>query len=179
VAPRLTVDLTEDLSSDDRAAIIELCIEAHQEEGFKELFTLVPSGGLHFRAFDHDRLVSHAMATTRWLQPEGHPLLKTAYVDAVSTLPASQGLGYASAVMRRLASEVDPLYAIGCLETDRESFYARLGWETWRGPLAGRGDQGLVATPDQRGVMVLRLSQTPELDLDSGMTIECQPNRIW
>jgi hypothetical protein len=45
-----------------------------------------------------------------------------------------------------------------------ERFYSRLGWETWRGSLAGRSDDGLVPAPDQRGVMGLRLSRTPGLD---------------
>jgi aminoglycoside 2'-N-acetyltransferase I len=170
---------TEDLSEETRAAIIQLCVAAHQEENFKNLFEYVPSGGWHFLARHEDTLVSHAMVTTRWLQPDGYPLFKTAYVDAVATLPAYQGQGFGSAVMRRLADEIDARYVIACLETDKEGFYERLGWQTWRGPLAGRGENGLVPTPGQNGIMVLRLSQTPLLDFDSMLTIECQPGRIW
>ena len=125
-------------------------------------------------------LVSHAVATTRWAQPARQPPLRTAYVDAVSTLPSYQGLGYASAVMRRLADDIDGHFAIGCLQTDRDGFYGRLGWELWRGPLAGRRvDGSLVPAPDQTGVMVLRLANTPELDLGAMLTIECQPSRNW
>ena len=170
---------TEDLPEETRTAIIELCVAAHQEDDFKNLFKYVPSGGWHFLAYSEDQLISHAMVTTRWLQPQGHPLLKTAYIDAVSTLPEYQGQGYGSAVMRRLVAEMDAEYGIACLETDREGFYERLGWQTWRGPLAGRKEGGLVPTPEQHGVMVLRLSQTPALDFDSMLTIECQPGRIW
>lgn len=170
---------TEDLSTDTRAAIIQVCIAAHQEEDFKNLFTYVPSGGWHFLAYHDDQLVSHAMVTTRWLQPEGQPLLKTAYVDAVATLPAYQGRGYGSTVLRQLANDIDSQYVIACLETDREAFYERLGWQTWRGPLAGRGEQGLIPTPEQHGIMILRLSQTPPLNLAAMLTIECQTGRIW
>ena len=106
--------------------------------------------------------------------------VEEAYVDAVATLPSYEGRGYASAVMRRLTDDVDRDFAIGCLETGRVGFYRRLGWELWRGPLAGRRTDGsLVATPDQTGIMVLRLTSTPALDLDAMLTIECQPNRIW
>jgi len=164
---------------DTRAEIIKVCVAAHQEEDFKNLFSYVPSGGWHFLANRDKQLISHAMVTTRWLQPEGYPLLKTAYVDAVSTLPSYQGQGYGSAVMRQLAKDIDSDYVIACLETVRETFYERLGWQTWRGPLAGRGEQGLVPTPEQRGIMILRLSQTPNLDLDAMLTIECQTGRIW
>jgi aminoglycoside 2'-N-acetyltransferase I len=170
---------TEELGADTRNAIVDLCVLAHQEEDFKNLFSYVLSGGWHFLAFQGEQLVSHALVTTRWLQPEAQPLLKTAYIDAVATLPAAQGRGYGSTLMRHLASAIDGEYSIGCLETDRVEFYERLGWEVWRGPLAGRSDQGLIPTPEQKGIMVLRLLQTPVLNLDLTLTIECQDQRIW
>jgi aminoglycoside 2'-N-acetyltransferase I len=105
--------------------------------------------------------------------------LRTAYIDAVATLPAYQGRGHASALMRHLASRIDDEYVLACLETERVEFYERLGWELWRGPLAGRSEQGLIPTPEQKGIMILRLSQAPGLDLDSTLTIEAQDTRIW
>ena len=170
---------TEDLDPATRTAIIQVCVAAHQEVDFKNLFTYVRSGGLHLLAYHNRLLVSHALVTTRWLQPEGFQPLKTAYIDAVATLPAYQGQGYGSAVMRRVAEDIDREYIIACLETEKIGFYERLGWQSWRGPLAGRSDAGLIPTPEQRGIMILRLSQTPRLDLDSMLTIECQTGRIW
>lgn len=175
----MTSAKTEDWDATTRASIIQVCIAAHQEEDFKNLFAYVPSGGWHFLAYRDQQLVSHALVTTRWLQPAGQPVLKTAYVDAVATSPTYQGRGYGSTLMRQLASEIEHEYIIACLETERPAFYAQLGWELWRGPLAGRSEQGLIPTPEQRGIMVLRLPQTPILDLDQGLTIECQPGRIW
>jgi aminoglycoside 2'-N-acetyltransferase I len=171
---------TEDLDAGLRATVIRVCVESHADDDFERLFTDIPVGGLHVLGYDGSELVSHAVATTRWLQPAGHPPLATAYVDAVSTLPSHQGRGHATAVMRRLAREVAGDHAIACLETELAGFYERLGWEPWRGPLAGRHDDGtLVPTPEQSGVMVLRLPGTPVLDLDALLTIECQPRRIW
>jgi aminoglycoside 2'-N-acetyltransferase I len=170
---------TEELEADTRDAIINLCVLAHREEDFKNLFSYVPSGGWHFLGFQEEGLVSHALVTTRWLQPQGHPLLKTAYIDAVATLPIAQGRGHGSTLMRHLASSIESEYTIGCLETEVAGFYQPLGWELWRGPLAGRSEQGLIPTPKQKGIMVLRLSQTPALNLDSTLTIECQAERIW
>jgi aminoglycoside 2'-N-acetyltransferase I len=119
------------------------------------------------------------VATTRWLQTDGSPLLRTAFVDAVSTLPSHQRRGVGSSVMRRLASSIDD-YEVGCLQTDAAvTFSERLGWESWRGPLAGRTDDGLVPTREQHGVMVLRLPATPWLDLDALLTIERQASRYW
>ena len=170
---------TEELDAATRIAIIDVCVAAHEEEDFRNLFSYVPFGGLHFLGFEEEQLVSHAVVTSRWLQPEGHPELKTAYVDAVATLPSAQGRGHGGALMRSLASRIDNEYVIGCLETERIGFYEQAGWELWRGPLAGRSEQGLIPTPEQQGIMIIRLSRTPPLDLNSRLTIELQDNRIW
>jgi GNAT superfamily N-acetyltransferase len=170
---------TEDLDAITRCAVIDLCIEAHHNAAFSRLFEFIPSGGWHVLAYDGAALASHAVATLRWAQPSGLPPLATAYVDAVATRPHLEGRGFGSAAMRQLADDVDRDFAIGCLETERTGFYERLGWTTWRGPLAGRDGDALVPTPNQSGVMVLRLSRTPPLELDSLLTIECQRGRIW
>ena len=169
---------TEDLGPERRAAVIEVCVAAHESEEFRNLFSYIPSGGRHFLGYQDGELVSHAVVSSRGVQPAGERILRTAFVDAVSTLPAQQEQGHASAVMRRLAAEIDD-YEFGCLQTDVRGFYERLGWELWRGPLAGRSDDGLIPTPDQRRVMILRLRDTPSLDLDTSLTIEVQPTRIW
>jgi GNAT superfamily N-acetyltransferase len=162
-----------------RRAVVDLCVAAHEMDEFRDMFTkYFSSGARHFLAYDGDTLVSHAVVSTRGVQPEGLPILPTAFVDAVSTLPSRQDEGYGTATMQRVADSIGE-YKIGCLQTDRMSFYAHLGWQQWRGPLAGRSDDGLIPTPEQRGVMVLRLPSTPELDLDSLLTIERQPHRIW
>jgi len=174
----VTIFTTEELTPSQRNEIIEVCIAAHENEAFQNLFTFIASGGRHFLGHRGDELVSHAVVTTRWAQPEGQPELRTAYVDAVATHPTSQRQGHGSTVMEALVAAIDD-YEIACLQTDEPAFYERLGWEVWRGPLAGRGDNGLIPTPDQRGVMVRRLPSTPPLDLDARLTIECQPDRIW
>lgn len=168
---------TEDLSADTRASIIRLCVAAHHEADFENLFVYIPSGGIHVLAYRAHELVGHAVATTRWLQPEGLPVLRTAYVDAVATLPVYQGQGIGSQVMRHLVSAIAD-FEIGCLATDRVSFYAQVGWELWRGPLAGRVAAELVPTPDQTGIMIVRLARTPAVDLDSLLVIEAA-GRIW
>ena len=40
-------------------------------------------------------------------------------------------------------------------------------------------EQGLTPTPDQTGILILRLPPTPPLELDGTLSIECQPGRIW
>lgn len=174
----IVVAKTEEIDAGMREQVIRLCIAAHNEPSFTYLFEWVPAGGLHVMATLNGEVVGHAMATTRWLQPEGLPMLRTAYVDAVSTAPALQGQGIGSAVMRYLIEQLAG-YEVACLETDRPAFYERLGWQRWRGRKAGRDGERLVMTPDEQIVMVYALVQTPALNLADLLTIECQPGRIW
>lgn len=171
---------TAELDEARRKAIIRLCVEAHQEQDFENLFAYLPPDGLHFMAYLDERMVSHAVVTTRWMQAEGHPILKSAYVDAVSTAPDVQGRGYGSALMRHLAGFIGSDYEIGGLHTDdKVHFYEQVDWEVWRGTLAGRGENGeLTLTPDEKTIMILRLPRTPSLNLEGLLTIEIS-GRIW
>ena len=174
----IRVRRTRQLDAALRATIVELCTEAHGED-FSRLFFYLPTDGLHFIAYRDDQIVSHAVITTRWVQPERLPVLRTAYVDAVATLPAYQRRGYGSAVMHELIAHITD-YDLACLETDQVTFFERLGWQRWRGSCAGRAPDGkIIPTPDQQNIMILRLANTPPLDLDRLLTIETQTGRIW
>jgi aminoglycoside 2'-N-acetyltransferase I len=169
---------TRQLDAAMRAAIVELCTEAHGKD-FSRLFFYLPTDGLHFIAYRDDQIVSHAVITTRWVQPERLPILRTAYVEAVATLPGYQRRGYGSAVMRELTIHVGE-YNIACLAADRVTFFEQLGWQRWRGSRAGRAPDGsLIPTPAEQNIMILRLANTPPLDLDRLLTIEAQAGRIW
>jgi aminoglycoside 2'-N-acetyltransferase I len=168
---------TRQLDAIARATIVELCTAAHQAD-FSHLFYYLPADGLHFIAYLDEQIVSHAVVTTRWVQPEWRPMLRTAYVATVATLPAYQRRGHGRAVMRELVANISA-YDIACLKTDRTDFFERLGWERWRGPRAGRSGHELIPTPDQQNIMILRLAKTPPLDLDRLLTIEAQAGRIW
>src|SRR5437588_3308685 len=150
---------TEELNAETRASIIHVCRTAHQEDDFTHLFSYIPSGGIHVLAYWEHVLVSHAVATTRWLQPEGLPLLRTAYIDAVATLPAYQGQGIGSTLMRHLATVLSD-FEMACLQTERVSFYSRVGWEVCRGPLACRRNTARLSTPGHKRVMILRFAAT-------------------
>lgn len=175
----LQVRETRELDDAIRAEIIRMCEEAHESD-FQRLFNFVPPDGRHVLGYLGERLVAHAVRTTRWAQPEGLPPLKTAYIDAVTTQVEYQGQGLGSLVMLRIIEVVGKEdYQLSALETDKAGFYTRLGWEVWQGPLAGRGAQGLIPTPDARGnVLIHRLPNSPAFDIHGLLTIEEQ-GRIW
>src|SRR6478736_3988271 len=90
-----------------RQAVIDVCLAAHEIDEFRHMFTkYFASGARHFLAYDGETLVSHAVVSTRGVQPEGLPILRTAFVDAVSTLPSRQTQGHGSATMQRLAEHI-------------------------------------------------------------------------
>jgi aminoglycoside 2'-N-acetyltransferase I len=178
---RIDVAAAEGLNRAARAAIVSLC-EAAYGEDFSRLFEDFP-GSTHVLARDDSgALVSHAAWLTRWLQPAGLPLLRTAYIEAVATAPSCQRRGYATAVLRHAAGVLrsDEAWQLAALSPSDPAFYARLGWELWQGPLAIRRGDGVEVSPPDEQVMILRLPRTPaSLDLGSRLTAEWRPGELW
>ena len=166
------------LSPDVRAEIIALCTRAFGES-FDDLFDLVPPDSTHLLARLDGRLIGHACWMTRWLQVGDAPPLRTAYFDAVAIEPDLQGRGLGSRLVARLDQEIAG-YEIGCLSTERVSFYQRCGWELWRGPAFTRGSSGPVS-PTTDNVMIRRTAHTPPLplNLDAPLSIEPRGGSNW
>ena len=171
----IEVASSESLSPATYAALLALCNEAYEEE-LSALFATFISP-VHVMAYLGDTMVSHAMWVTRWLQPGTLPLLRTAYVEMVATAPAHQGRGFGTAVMQRLAAEIQD-FDLGGLSTGSHGFYARLGWQSWRGPLFIRTDTGLLPVPDD-SMMFLRLPKTPALDVTAPLSAEWRAGELW
>jgi aminoglycoside 2'-N-acetyltransferase I len=164
-----------ELGSDERAEIINLCTDAYEED-FAHLFASLP-GSTHLLGRLDGKIVTHAAWVTRWLEPQGQPLLRTAYVEAVATLPSYQGRGFGSSIMRELKNYILD-YELGALSPSEVGFYERLGWELWQGPLAIRKPAGIELTADEE-VMILRLPRTPELNLSALLTAEWRAGELW
>ena len=123
------------------------------------------------------RLLCHLMWVTRWLEPEGLRPLRTGYIELVATAPDARRRGFASALLTRLPSLLAD-FELAALSPAAHSLYRRLGWQSWRGPLAVRKDGQLIATPDEE-VMVLPLPRTPALNLDASLSVEWRPGEVW
>ncbi len=169
------------LSHPARTEIIDLCESAYGED-FARLFELLP-GATHMLGRDpRGVLVSHAAWITRWLQPAGLPVLRTAYIEAVATAPDRQGQGFATTTLRRVGEilRTELTWELAALSPSEQGFYVRLGWELWRGPLAIRRSQSLEDTPPEERVMILRLPGTPpSLDTTSLLTAEWRLGELW
>jgi aminoglycoside 2'-N-acetyltransferase I len=166
-----------DLSIKEYSEILTLCTKAYGR-AYKP-FLASFHNPTHVLGRIQGKLVSHALWVTRWLQNGKSPILQTAFVEAVATDELYLRKGYAYAVMRRLADEIKD-YDIGGLCTGRSfDLYSRLGWQLWRGPLFIRTSDGLIATPEEKGVMVLPLPKTPPLDLGATLSAEWREGELW
>jgi aminoglycoside 2'-N-acetyltransferase I len=172
---KLEVVHADQLAVDRLAAIHTLCQRAYQED-VEPLFRTF-QGATHVIGFLGARIVSHALWVTRWLQPGAHPYLRTAYVEMVATEPQFQRRGFATAVMRRLASAITD-FDVGGLCPAEPALYAQLGWVFWQGPLYIRAPQGLLPTPEE-SVMILSLPKTPVLDLTLPLSAEWREGELW
>jgi len=163
------------LTSEQVAEIHALCNRAYNAN-LEPLFQTFKDA-THVLGWWGSAIVSHAMWVTRWLQPGNQPPLRAAYVEMVATAPEFQRRGFATAVMRRLASTIHD-FEIGGLSPADPLLYAKLGWVFWQGPLFIRTQEGLISTPDG-SVMILQLSKTPPLDLTLGLSAEWREGELW
>lgn len=172
----ITVSPTRDLDEHTRTEIIDLCNAAFNQEGFNVLFQVVEGSTdpMHVLARLDGRLVGHGVWSTRRVWLEDGTELKTAYLDAVATLPSGQRRGIGSAVVRRITDEIRG-YDIGCLSTERISFYQHIGWELWTGERAVKTATGEIEPMTGDILMISRTVHTPPLDTNTRLTIEWRP----
>jgi aminoglycoside 2'-N-acetyltransferase I len=165
----------KDLLGEQRAEVLHLCSRAYDVdfEPFLQSF-LDPT---HVLAYIGGTLVSHALWITRWLEYDHSLMLHTAYVEAVATLPDYQNRGLGSKVMRTVQANIQD-FVLGALSPSDYHWYARLGWERWRGSLYIRTDHGEFPTPGDE-VMILRSPQTPMLDLQAPLSAEWREGELW
>ena len=172
---RVEVLHADRLASEQMAEIHALCNRAY-DANLEPLFQTF-TDTTHVIGWCGSAIVSHAMWVTRGLQPGNQPPLRTAYVEMVATEPQFQGRGFASAVMRRLASAIHD-FDLGGLSPAEPMLYTRLGWVFWQGPLFIRTEKGMIPTPDG-SVMILPLPRTPPLDLTLPLSAEWREGELW
>jgi len=166
---------TADVPPTTRTALLALCDAAYREP--IEPYLEAIGHGEHLLGMQGGVLVSHLMWVTRWLQPDGMPPLKTAYVELVATAPDAQDRGYATQLLEAFPNLVRD-HAVAALSPATDGLYSRLGWRYWRGPLAVRHEDGLVPTPDDR-IMILHLPRTPEMDDTRTLSVEWRSGEVW
>jgi aminoglycoside 2'-N-acetyltransferase I len=160
-----------------RQSLLELCSDAYDEDFTAYLQLLSPA--VHVFGWLEGELVSHVAWVERALHVDNAMTLKSAYIEAVATHPRHQRRGYAGAIL----TSIPPLlgeYDVAALAPSHASFYARLGWEKWQGPLTYLDPAGVEFPTPEEEVMIYRLPRTPaSLSLRSKLTTQWRPIEIW
>lgn len=165
------------LTPGEACALLNLSSRAFQEDYAP--FWRTYGNAVHVLLTARDQIVATACWLDRALQQEERPPLHTAYVEGVAVDPAHQGRGYGRALMSVITQQVWD-YELAALSTGACDFYARMGWEPWRGPTFVRTPTGPISTPDE-GVMILRTGRTPGW-LDPSAPLSCERRdapEIW
>lgn len=166
--------LTHDLRDDVRALVFAAFGERFSDDDWRHA-----AGGWRAILLDGATPVAHAAVVERDLDV-GSRSVRAGYVEAVATRPGSAGRGAGSVVMTSLAEVIRAQFEMGALSTSRRSFYARLGWESWRGPSSVRHGASVVRTPEEdAGLMVLRFGVSNDVDLTWPITCDTRTGDDW
>jgi aminoglycoside 2'-N-acetyltransferase I len=180
VESRIRVLTSDRLSSAEWTTLTDLCVAAFNEDWDGYWESIGP--GVHVIAEDAEgRAVGHAAIVERLLYP-GETTLSAGYVEAVAVAPELQGRGIGTQVMEEIDRMIDDAYELGALGTGSHGFYARLGWEVWRGPTWIRERDGsLHRSPDEDGDILVRLTPAtpPGLDLSLPLAVDWRPGEVW
>jgi aminoglycoside 2'-N-acetyltransferase I len=136
-------------------------------------------GGVHVWVSDPGGLISHGSFVERTLVLAGETL-RVGYVEAVATAAAHRRTGHAATVMKHIGELIRERLPLGALSTGSHDFYETLGWERWRGPTFVDGPRGRERTvDDDGGLMILRTSRSPRLDLDGEIVCDWRLGDVW
>jgi aminoglycoside 2'-N-acetyltransferase I len=175
--PTIHVVPAASLPSASLEEVLGICDRAYGED-LRPIFRTFELP-VHVLGVVDNHIVTHALWVTRWLASGTGAPMRTAYVEAVATEPRYQGRGYASTVMMRVIDAVTDFELAALSASDRgRSLYARLGWETWRGPLYIRNAADVIATPGE-SAMIHRLPATPFLDTTTALSAEWREGELW
>ena len=174
---------SDELTAIEVARLRELMRDAFADDehgGFTEDDWQHALGGTHFLLEADGTIVCHASVVTRQLHVSGVPL-RAAYVEAVATDPAHQRQGLGTQVMRAVGDFIDAgTWQLAALGTGSQRFYERLGWRVWRGSSSVRTAEGDVATPEEDGYIMVRLTpQSPGIDWSAPISCEWRPGDVW
>jgi aminoglycoside 2'-N-acetyltransferase I len=137
-------------------------------------------GGVHVIVTgEDDEVVSHAAVVPRTIMI-GETEYEAGYVEGVATHPSYRRSGLATAAMEEIDRVLGSVFDVGVLSTGSPGFYARLGWERWKGPTFVRAGDALTRTEDEDdGIMVRRVGPTVGIDLTLRIVCDARSGDAW
>lgn len=169
---------TWELGRADLAAARDLLVGAFDGD-FAEEDWEHALGGVHALVRDGGAPVAHGSVVQRRVLHGGRAL-RAGYVEAVGVRADLRRRGYGAAVMAALEEVLRGAYDLGvlCASDEAVDFYAARGWQRWRGPLAALTPEGVVATAEEEGFVLVLPGRAP-LDLDGPLTCDWRDGDVW
>ena len=108
-------------------------------------------------------------------------LLDQAFEGGFSDDDWLHALGGWPAVTRAATDLVRERFDLGALSTGKWGFYARFGWERWRGPTYVRLVDGRLrrSADEDDSVMILRCPASQDIDVSAGITCDEREGDSW
>lgn len=136
-------------------------------------------GGMHALLWEGPELVGHAAVVQRRMLHGGRAL-RTGYVEGVGVRADRRGHGHGAALMAALERVVRRAYDVGALSASDvgAEFYARRGWQLWRGPSSALTPAGTVRTPEEDGSIYVFPVAAP-LDVIGELICDWRDGDLW
>jgi aminoglycoside 2'-N-acetyltransferase I len=136
-------------------------------------------GGTHILIRDSGVLVAHSAVVPRLIYI-GKSQFRAGYVEAVATLPHRQHQGLGTMAMIETNSAIANEFEIGTLSSSSKDFYRKLGWEDWKGPsFVVKDGEWIRSESEDDGIMILRTTLSPKLDLESRIACNQRSGDSW
>lgn len=136
-------------------------------------------GGMHALLWEGPDLLGHGAVVQRRLLHGGRAL-RTGYVEGVGVRADRRGRGHGAALMAALERVLRAAYDVGALSaTDAGAdFYARRGWQLWRGPSSALTPAGTLPTPEEDGSIYV-FPAGAQLDVTGELTCDWRDGDLW
>jgi aminoglycoside 2'-N-acetyltransferase I len=169
-----TADLPPSLLAGSRA-LLEASFDDWEDDDWEHSL-----GGVHAVVTEGTTVLAHGAVVMRRMVHAG-AALRCGYVEGVAVAADRRREGHGSAVMAALERIVASAYDLGALGSTDEGlpFYGGRGWQPWRGPLSALTPDGVVATPDELGWVLVLPGPAVPLDLDGPLVCDWRDGDVW
>jgi aminoglycoside 2'-N-acetyltransferase I len=137
-------------------------------------------GGMHVWVETDGEVVAHASVVARRMLHGGR-VLRCGYVEAVAVRGDQRRRGLGGVVMSEVERLVRGGYDLGALgaTSDGAPLYRSHGWLPWAGPLSVLTPDGVRATPEEQGTVLVLAVDGIAFDLDGELTCDWREGDVW